>query len=213
MNDVIASPLFCASKKIILARHGETVWNRDRLIMGRSDSALTPEGVDLAGRVARIIEKEGVQAVYSSSLGRAVSSATIYAEKLGIPITTKDELMELSCGEWEGCRLQNVKPGHRSIRETWQERPPGGESYQDAESRIGSFIRETCFSTSPKTILVVSHAGANRVFLKLWRGLDPDFAIKIECLHSTVFILNGTGQILARSIHAPDTDDLPLKRK
>ena len=203
--------LSCAEKKIVLARHGETMSNRNALIMGRTDSELTPEGMTIAKRLARIIEKEQVQAVYSSSLGRAVSSATIYAERLGLPIQAKDELMELSCGEWERCRLRDVKPGHKAIRESWRERPPGGESYQDAEERITSFIREVCSEAVPERILVVSHAGAIRVFLKLWLGLDPAVAIKIDCPHDTIFILNANNGIVARSIHGPDAETLPMK--
>jgi broad specificity phosphatase PhoE len=179
--------------------------------MGRTDSELTPEGVSLARELARIIEKEQVQAVYSSSLGRTVSSATIYTKNLGLPIMAKDELMELSCGAWEGRRLIDVKQGHKAIRESWQERPPGGESYQDAEPRMTSFIKEACSEATPDRILVVSHAGAIRVFLRLWLSLDPAVAIRIDCPHDKIFILNADKEILVRSIHGPDSKTLPLK--
>jgi broad specificity phosphatase PhoE len=203
--------LVCSEKKIVLARHGETMSNRNSLIMGRTDSELTPEGVGLARELARIIEKERVQAVYSSSLARAVSSATIYTKSLGLPVIAKDELVELSCGAWERRRLLDVKPGHKAIRESWQDRPPGGESYQDAEERMASFIGEVCSEASPDIILVVSHAGAIRVFLKLWFDLDPTVAIKIDCPHDTIFILNADNGIVARSIHGPDVENLPMK--
>jgi broad specificity phosphatase PhoE len=179
--------------------------------MGRTDSELTPEGMTIAKRLARIIEKEQVQAVYSSSLGRAVSSAKIYVESLGLPIQAKDELMELSCGAWERRRLSDVKPGHKAIRESWGESPPAGESYEDAEERITSFIEEMCSETAPERILVVSHAGAIRVFLKLWLGLDPAVAIKIDCPHDTIFILNANKGMVTRSTQGPDTHTLPMK--
>jgi broad specificity phosphatase PhoE len=203
--------LSCPGKKIVLARHGETMSNRNALIMGRTDSELTPEGVILAKELARIIEKELVQAVYSSSLGRAVSSAAIYAERLGLPIMAKDELVELSCGAWEKCRLSDVKPRHKAIRESWRESPPGGESYHNAEPRITSFIQEACSGTVPERILVVSHAGAIRVFLKLWFDLDPTVAIRIDCPHDMIFILNADNGVVARSIHGPDAMTLPMK--
>ncbi len=203
--------LSCAGKRIVLARHGETKSNRNGLIMGRTDSELTPEGVIVARELARIIQNQPVQAVYSSSLGRAVSSATIYAERLGLPILARDALVELSCGEWERCRLRDVKPGHKAIRESWQESPPDGESYQDAETRIASFIREACSEAAPDRILVVSHAGAIRVFLKLWLRLDPAVAIKIDCPHDMIFILDADNGIVARSIHGLDSETLPMK--
>ncbi len=180
-------------------------------MMGRSNSELTLEGVSTAKKLARIIEKEDVQAVYSSPLGRAVSSATIYTESLGLPILTKHELAELSCGEWEGCSLRDVEPGRKAIRENWQDRPPGGESYEDSEARIGSFIREICSNIMPEIILVVSHAGAGRVFLKLWLGLEPELAIKIDFPHDTIFILGHNRGVVVRSTHGPNTYMLPMK--
>ena len=180
-------------------------------MMGRSNSELTLEGVSTAKKVARLIEKEDVQAVYSSPLGRAVSSATIYTESLGLPILAKHELAELSCGEWEGCSLRDVEPGRKAIRENWQDRPPGGESYQDSEARIGSFIGEICSNIYPERILVVSHAGAGRVFLKLWLGLAPELAIKIELPHDTIFILRDNSGVVVRSTHGPNTYTLPIK--
>jgi broad specificity phosphatase PhoE len=203
--------LFCPNKKIILARHGETLWNRDRLIMGRSNSELTLEGVSIAKKLARLIEKEDVQAVYSSPLGRAVSSAAIYTGSLGLPILPKHELAELSCGEWEGCSLRDVEPGRKAIRENWQDRPPEGESYQDSEARIGSFIRDICSNMYPERILVVSHAGAGRVFLKLWLGLEPELAIKVDFPHDTIFILGNNGGVVVRSTHGANTRILPMK--
>ena len=203
--------LSCPEKKIVLARHGETMSNRNALIMGRTDSELTPEGATIAKKLARIIEKEQVQAVYSSSLGRAVSCAAIYSVSLELPILPKDELMELSCGEWEGRSLRDVRPGHKAIRENWQERPPGGESYKDAEERMTSFIGEVCSDATPERILVVSHAGALRVFLKIWLGLDPAVAIKIDCPHDTIFVLKANKGIVAKSIHGPDAETLPMK--
>lgn len=179
--------------------------------MGRTDSELTPEGTAIARRLARIIEKEQVQAVYSSSLGRAVSSANIYAESLGLPILAKDELMELSCGAWERRRLSDVKPGHKAIRESWGESPPRGESYEAAEPRITSFIQQACSEAVPEKILVVSHAGAIRVFLKLWLGLDPAVAIRIDCPHDTIFVLNANKSMVTRSTQGPDTHTLPMK--
>ncbi|HTY24657.1 MAG TPA: histidine phosphatase family protein, partial [Desulfomonilaceae bacterium] len=61
-----------SGKKIVLARHGQTLFNRDGLIMGRSDSPLTSDGIRMAKELARIVQAEDVQAVYCSPLGRAV---------------------------------------------------------------------------------------------------------------------------------------------
>jgi bisphosphoglycerate-dependent phosphoglycerate mutase len=73
-------------KKIVLARHGETIFNRDGFIMGRSDSPLTPEGISAAKQVARLIEEQKIRTVFCSPLGRARMSTDIYTERIGLPI-------------------------------------------------------------------------------------------------------------------------------
>ena len=74
-------------KKIVLARHGETIFNRDGFIMGRSDSSLTPEGLSAAKQVARLIEEQKIRTVFCSPLGRTRRSAEIYTEGMGLPST------------------------------------------------------------------------------------------------------------------------------
>ncbi|HTY26300.1 MAG TPA: histidine phosphatase family protein, partial [Desulfomonilaceae bacterium] len=186
-------------------------FNRDGLIMGRSDSPLTSDGIRMAKELARIVQAEDVQAVYCSPLGRAVASAGIYVEGFDVPMFLRESLAELSCGRWEGRRLSEVKPGGGRLRTFWEERPPGGESYQDAEARIGSLIQEACSNAAADRILVVSHAGAMRVFLKLWLGLEPEIAINIGCPHDRLFILTDSEKIAVRSVRRPDAEGLPIE--
>ncbi len=187
------------NKRIILARHGQTVSNRDGYIMGRTDSRLTREGERIAEQLAAVIRKENPEAVYCSPLGRAVASAAIYTRRLQAPVFIRESLAELSCGEWEKRMLTDAKPGSKRLRSSWEERPPGGESYQDAESRAEAIIDEICHSENGQTILVVSHAGLNRVLLKLWLDLKPAQAIRILPLHDIVFILDAIRGVTTKS--------------
>ena len=61
--------------RILLARHGETVFNVERRYQGQSDSPLTERGVEQARQLARMLRDEPVGAVYSSDLGRALETA------------------------------------------------------------------------------------------------------------------------------------------
>jgi broad specificity phosphatase PhoE len=199
---------FYNRKKIILARHGETYSNRAVRIMGRTDSPLTPEALIVADQLAGVITKENPEAVYCSPLGRAVSSAAIYTKGLHIPIFIRDTLAELSCGEWEGRALEEVNPGSRRLRSSWEERPPGGESYQDAEPRATAIIEEICSADSLKTALVVSHAGFNRVLLKLLLQMKPEHAILILPRHDAVFILDHVQGVTSKSSTGQETHGL-----
>jgi alpha-ribazole phosphatase/probable phosphoglycerate mutase len=107
-------------------------------------------------------------------------------------------MSELNCGIWEGRVRKEVLSGE-IMRATWHDGPPGGESYADAELRVGSFIRELNASESSDSILVVGHAGVNRVFLKLWLGLPPEYAVKIHFSHDTLYMLDG-GEVSGMSV-------------
>jgi uncharacterized phosphatase len=180
-----------STKRVILVRHGETWANREGRILGRSDSPLTPEGIHVAGQLADIIAHERLGICYSSSLGRALASAKIYLKGSGCLLLPRSAMCELSCGSWEGKHKNEVMPDKTAIRSTWFEKPPGGESYSDAEERLKPFIVELNSSKCSEPALVVGHAGINRVFLKLWLDLSPEDAVKVHFAHDMVCTLNG----------------------
>ncbi len=67
--------------KLILIRHGETEWNKQRRIQGcRSDTRLSPKGLAEADRLAAALRKERIDAIYSSPMKRASETAQIIAE-------------------------------------------------------------------------------------------------------------------------------------
>lgn len=188
--------------RLILTRHGETRSNRDGFIMGQSDSPLTPEGVLMARGVSHLLKTENVRAVFSSTLGRAAFTAAIYSEALEAPLYFREELAELSCGTWEGRPRMAVRGKGRLLRSSWTERPPGGESYEDAEPRARKLVEEAVAACIPETVLLVSHASVSRVYLKIILGLDVKQAVHIRLPHDTVYLLEGDGTVRSRSIDA-----------
>ncbi len=175
---------------IFLARHGETESNRRDLILGRSDSALTPRGRRTVEDLAEVLAGQPIDRVLASSLGRAVATGRLLAQRLGRPLDLRPDMVELSCGRWEGRPRTEILAEQRLIRTDWRDRPPGGESYADAEGRVSSFIVELKSLAATEGVLIVGHAGVNHVFLKLWLNLDPLAAINILCPHEVVYLLD-----------------------
>lgn len=194
--------------RIILARHGQTRFNRDGFIMGRDDSPLTAEGFLTTEALASSLVDEKVSTIFCSPLGRAVASARIYQEKLGAHLFIRDAMAELSCGDWEGKPRLEVTGGADRIRTNWFDKPPGGESYHDAEARVRPFIAEIHSLNGPEPILVVGHAGANRVFLKLLLDLAPDRAMWIACPNDLIYFIEEDRTIRARSVTGIESRDL-----
>jgi Histidine phosphatase superfamily (branch 1) len=93
----------CAAfESVYLARHGQTVWNLTGRQQGRLDSPLTPEGARQVRRNAAAVRHEPVDALFSSPLERARTSAAVFAAALGMPVTVLDELSEVDHGELSG---------------------------------------------------------------------------------------------------------------
>lgn len=198
-------------KRIILARHAETLFNRVGVIMGRTDSVLSPQGEETVRALGRVLQGEGVQAVFCSPLGRAYTSARIYMDTQRNLLSLRPGLAELACGDWEGLPRYLVKPNPGLLRSSWTDKPPNGESYQDAEPRVHSVIQELRrVPYSP--VLVVGHAGINRVFLKLWLGLTSEEAIKIRCPHDAFFILDETGSVSTKWVNGEESHGLLYER-
>jgi broad specificity phosphatase PhoE len=158
--------------------------------------------------VAGLVADERIDAAFSSPLGRALASARIYTEHSGLSIVTQEAMAELACGKWEGVSKLEVKPDPHLIRDTLDDRPPEGESYRDAENRVGPFIDKIRHELSFDHILVVGHAGVNRVVLRLWLDLEPEDAIRIRCPHDAIFILDSDPKVRAKSVTGGTFDGL-----
>jgi broad specificity phosphatase PhoE len=87
---------------LLLVRHGETDWNADGRLQGQTDRPLSDFGRRQAQRLAGELEREEIEAIYSSDLSRARETAEILGERLGLPVALDPELREKDWGTWEG---------------------------------------------------------------------------------------------------------------
>jgi broad specificity phosphatase PhoE len=193
-------PFECA----YLARHGQTVWNLEGRSQGRLDSPLTPEGILQVRRNAAAVRCEPVDALFSSPMGRARTSAAAFASVLGLPVRVLDELAEVDHGELSG--LTSVEktaawPGLAQAREQdkYFFRFPGGESYADADARAARALARIADSGA-RFPLLVSHEMIGRMLLKNLAGLDSAQALRLTHPSDVVYRVRpelGTIEVLA----------------
>src|SRR5579859_4006676 len=88
--------------RILLARHGETVFNVEGRWQGQSDSPLTERGLLQARELGRALSAEPIVAVYSSDLGRALQTAAEVAAPHGLEVLGDRRLREIATGKWTG---------------------------------------------------------------------------------------------------------------
>jgi len=187
-----------AAGRIVLGRHGETEWNREGRIMGQGDSFLTQRGHSTLHAMGDVLAGMGIDRIVSSCLGRAAFTAGFYAMKLRVPVSFTNSIMELSSGSWEGCLRSTVGHDAVSLRPGWEARPPHGESYADAETRVGFFLEEIDI-WKDQAVLIIGHAGINRVILKEMLWLENALAIRVVFPHDCFYVVEKPDMIFSIS--------------
>lgn len=159
--------------RVYLIRHGESIGNELGIIQGqKNDFSLTEKGRNQAKRIAEKLASEKIDAIYSSDLKRAMETAEIIGNSHNIiPILDK-RLRERDFGDLEDKKnlLKDWKIHVRKIVEKEgldpeEVKAPNGESDKDHWDRLQDFFNEKLKQHPNQTIVVVSHAGSNKVFL------------------------------------------------
>jgi broad specificity phosphatase PhoE len=168
--------------RILLARHGETVFNVEGRWQGQSDSPLTERGLAQARELARALADEPIAAIYSSDLGRALHTAREVAAVHTRPVTADRRLREIDTGAWTGKSRAEITAEFPGGLEAWATRPAGmrlprGETLAEAQARALSFFAErmpahagqTLAEGTPgyagQTVVVISHGAVGQAIL------------------------------------------------
>ena len=162
---------------IVLVRHGETDWNRERRFQGHADTPLNEAGRRQAGELADSLRTERLSAVYTSPLRRASETAEIVAERLGLDVRPLEALREIDVGDWEGLTIDQVKARYpENISFDWHSGWPGGETYDELGARVLPALFALAREHPDERILGVTHAGPIRAALAAAMGLSQEDA-------------------------------------
>ena len=185
---------------ILLVRHGETEFNRERRFQGHLDSPLTGLGVRQATAMGQLVrdlvgEPHGWR-IIASPLGRARRTAEIVATATGLSEVEVDpRLMELTVGEWDG-RLRSeaeAVAGAGFTRSGWDFSSPNGESFEATVERTKSWL-ESLPAEPQRRIIAVSHGVTGRVLRGVYAGLDRSSTLEEPVPQDAVYRLQN-GQI------------------
>lgn len=172
--------------RLVLVRHGEAVCNVAGVVGGvLGCTGLTPRGVRqvtaLRDRLARSGELQGLAALYSSVLLRAVETATILAPALagttGTPPALRQDcsLCELHPGEGDGLEWDAFVERYGTPE--WDVDPhrplsPGGESWSDFVDRAAQGLSAVADAHPGQLVVVVCHAGVVEAALLSFLPMD-----------------------------------------
>ncbi|MGL1863589.1 MAG: histidine phosphatase family protein [Pseudodesulfovibrio sp.] len=170
-------------------RHGLTEWNRDKRIQGQSNTDLCDEGREMARTWAESLADNHFDCILTSDLKRAVETAEIINEKLGLPMHTDPRLAEQDWGEWTGLSKSDLE-GMRKLVKTQEYQgfafqPPSGESRDDVLMRACDAFLDFSVENPSAKVLVVTHNGVLKCLTYALSGLDfmPDEQCPIKPYH------------------------------
>jgi broad specificity phosphatase PhoE len=160
---------------LLLARHGETDWNRERRWQGHADRPLTRRGLEQAQALAARLAEAELDAIYASDLRRARDTAAAVADKFGLPLETRRELREVDVGSWSGLTRAEATARFPEAFARWERGEIGwadGETYEAMSARILAAVHRIAGRHPNGRVLVVTHAGPIRAIHAAALGLD-----------------------------------------
>ncbi len=196
--------------RLILLRHGQSLWNKKNLFTGWVDVPLSKTGIEEALSAGTLIKQEKIDIVYTSTLIRAQMTAMLALsenESLPVPVFVHEDvrcsyeegvekslpvyaawqLNERHYGKLQGKNKDQaraefgVEQVHR-WRRSYDEPPPEGESLEMTAARTIPYFQQSILPAleEGKTLLVAAHGNSLRSIVMEIEGLSKEEVVQLE---------------------------------
>jgi broad specificity phosphatase PhoE len=158
---------------ILLARHGETDWNREGRFQGYADPPMNDNGRAQAAALAAELTDVELTAVYSSPLRRAFETAELLAAPHRLAPVAVEALREVDVGSWQGLTRDDVETRFPEQFARWLDYGQGwedGESYDEMSRRVVAALVQVAAAHDGTRILAVTHGGPIRAVIAFANG-------------------------------------------
>jgi 2,3-bisphosphoglycerate-dependent phosphoglycerate mutase len=163
---------------VLLIRHGQSKGNAERRFGGHTSTPLSARGRNQAHATALSLKAEGVTAIYSSDLARAMDTARPLSQLTGLPVHGTSAFRERSVGVMEGLTFEDAAQQHPEqyaalLRRDFEHVLTGGESYRQLLDRASEKLDAIIAEHPGGKIAVFSHTGTICILaLHLMGALD-----------------------------------------
>ena len=205
--------------KLVLVRHGESLWNLENRFTGRVDIELSEKGRQEAHFAGRQLKSLHFEEAFTSALKRAQETLKIILEEIkltDIPTFKDQALNERHYGDLQGLNKAETakKYGDAQVhlwRRSYDVQPPNGESLKDTAARVLPYFQSKVMPEvqKGKNILVVAHGNSLRAAIMFLENLSPEKIISIEIATGQPWIyeINSAGQIVSKEISPKNDPD------
>jgi broad specificity phosphatase PhoE len=185
--------------KIYIARHGETAWNVEKRIQGRSDPGLSPEGYAQSLALLEQLRDRPISAIYTSTLQRSILTAQPIAKFLSLPIQKQPELDEMAFGIMEGVQIFSFDEELKREWERFKENRftyhiPGAENFSDVATRLKPFKEKILRDHTGQEILIIGHKIVNRFLIGMLLEFPLEEIQRMEQNNGCVYLVERNGE-------------------
>jgi 2,3-bisphosphoglycerate-dependent phosphoglycerate mutase len=197
--------------RLVLIRHGQSLWNLQNRFTGWVDVPLTATGEDEARRAGELLKGATFDVAYTSALSRAQETLRLIIETSGmtVPVIRDAALNERDYGDLAGLDKAATaeRYGAEQVhvwRRSFDVAPPGGESLKDTAARTLPFFERAILEDvrAGRDVLVVAHGNSNRSIVMRLDGLDEEAVVALEVATGVplVYELDSTGAVLTKEV-------------
>lgn len=199
--------------KLVLVRHGQSLWNLENRFTGWVDVDLSEQGIKEAEEAGvRITSGDfNFKKAHCSRLIRAKKTLKIIMEALGteLPVWEDSALNERHYGELQGknkdeCREEFGADQVHIWRRSYDVPPPGGECLSDTAKRTLPYFREYILKDvkAGHNILVSAHGNSLRSIIMEIEQLSPEEILKVEIGTGVPYIyeIDSTGAMKSKTV-------------
>ena len=200
--------------RLIVVRHGETLYNVQSRFTGQSDIPLSALGERQAAALGKRLAAEPLATIAASDLQRARVTAQAIARYHELPVQEDADLREIAFGAWEGSTYDEIMARDADLVQRWLSdptiyAPPGGETVIQLRDRVAPALQRWRTRYPEATILWAVHGGVIEVLLCHLQGVDLKlrWQFRHENASITEIELNGKDATLVRLneiTHLPD---------
>jgi broad specificity phosphatase PhoE len=198
--------------RLVLVRHGVTVWNREGRFQGHLDPPLSDVGQREAAYVADRVANDPElrpDRIITSTLARASQTAAVIGSRCGVAVEADARLMEIGQGEWEGRTHAEIARDDAERYAAWRtsdREPPGAETVASALGRVSSALE--ALRGEAGTICLVSHGGTLRLVARRLLELEASRAWAMDVDNASISVVDTIADGRWRAVRWNDTAHL-----
>ncbi|TMD16716.1 MAG: histidine phosphatase family protein [Chloroflexi bacterium] len=169
--------------RLVLIRHGQSIWNQEHRIQGQLDPPLSDQGRRQAALLGARLAGRRFAGFYTSDLKRAFETAELIGRAVHLEPEPRTSLREVYLGEWEGKTTEEIAARYPEAWASWVEEPdwdvvPHGEGGAAFDTRVAAAMDEILQQHEHGDVLLVTHGGViqialHRIVGRPSRGLFP----------------------------------------